>query len=110
MNDQIQEYFIKITDGVSHGNDSYTNHCMKIYDILVKMNRPEYVCLAGLFHSIYGTDTFKPTTVPYRTDIIKVIGEQAENLVFKYSRLLNREDCILNNIFNFEMENRFEYL
>ena len=45
---------------------------------------PEEVCLAGLFHSIYGTEGFQGLILglEQRADVAEIIGERAERCVF----------------------------
>ena len=38
----------------------FYDHCYGVYSFLKERALPEYVCLAGLYHSIYGTEYFKP--------------------------------------------------
>jgi hypothetical protein len=46
----------------------------------------EPVCLAGLFHSIYGTVHFRHQSWPLsdRATIVNVIGDEAENLAYLF--------------------------
>lgn len=55
-------------------------------------NRPE-VCVAGLFHSIYGTQSFHVQSVPLerRAEVAALIGTEAETWAFHFCVLNRRE-------------------
>ena len=56
-----------------------------MYNFLNKIGQPEHVCFAGLFHSIYGNDIFKIKTEEDRNTIKKLIGDEAEKLVWIFN-------------------------
>ena len=37
----------------------FLEHLSGVQDVLQSWNEPEYVCNAGLFHSVYGTELFQ---------------------------------------------------
>mgnify|MGYP003135779776 FL=1 len=90
---------------IPHGDKNFFNHCVNVYNILNNSKFEEYVCLAGMFHSIYGNDIFtesKKLNVS-RDDIKNIIGEKAESLVFKFNdlprdKLLQEQDQDIQNI------------
>jgi hypothetical protein len=74
-------------DKVKHGNTTLLNHLMGVRDILKEKDAPEYLQDAGLFHSVYGTDYFKPQVTQNRLIVRELIGEQAEMLVWYFCRM-----------------------
>lgn len=72
---------------VNHTGRSLGDHLLNTYEILVNMNAPESACIAGAFHSIYGTNVFKNRIVTYedRNNIQSLITPEAENLVYIFS-------------------------
>ena len=75
-------------DEVMH-NEKYTllNHLIGVNNILKKLNAPEYIQDAGLFHSVYGTTFFKPKMVQDRDEVKRLIGEEAEELAYLFCNL-----------------------
>tara|TARA_R100001126_G_scaffold51184_2_gene28883 strand:- start:440 stop:1225 length:786 start_codon:yes stop_codon:yes gene_type:complete len=61
------------------------------------MNCPKHVCLAGLYHSIYGNQYFKPQFAVKRSFIKKTIGVKAEALVHKFNNTENRDEYFLKH-------------
>ena len=53
------------------------NHCLGVFTFLYLANAPNFVCLAGLFHSIY---KYGYT----RIEVIDLIGKEAEELVYLF--------------------------
>ena len=70
----------------------------------------EEVCLAGLFHSIYGTEFFCPDLNISRDIVIGLIGEKAERLVHYFSEEKNLEYKIINNILDLDTETQIDLL
>jgi hypothetical protein len=62
-------------------------HLIGTFRLLKNWGCPKHLCLAGLFHSIYGTEVFKPTTVSLddRELIRYAIGNDAEQVAYLYS-------------------------
>jgi hypothetical protein len=65
---------------------------------LHRWGNPEHVCLAGLFHSIYGTRTFQTAVLgPEARGYVRgIIGERAESLVHIFARS-DRQRLLLEN-------------
>jgi SM-20-related protein len=78
---------------VTHSGRTLWDHLKGTYDILCKWGEPEHVCIAGLFHSIYGTEYFKHACVPIeeRPKIIALIGASAERLVYRFCTIPRKE-------------------
>lgn len=96
------EYFNDNFRGLDHGNSSYIEHCNKIYDILKQLNCEEYVCLAGLYHSVYGTESYQLPMAASRHKIKELIGDKAERLVSIFCSLRDRSNAIANNTLSFD--------
>lgn len=96
-------------DSTSHMNRNLLEHFQGTYQLLKKWGNSESVCLAGLFHAIYGTETFPNAlvTLEKRQEISSVIGEEAEKLVYYYS-ILTRKTFIgnLSECNNFHIKSR----
>ena len=75
----------KNIQNISHGNKTFFDHLVGVYNFLNKIGQPEHVCFAGLFHSIYGNDIFKIKTEEDRNTIKKLIGDEAEKLVWIFN-------------------------
>ena len=73
MNKEISNFLITYTKNINHSNGFFIEHLIGVYNILKEINQDEDVCLAGLFHSIYGTDSFKLDLNIKRDEIKKLI-------------------------------------
>src|SRR5262245_17544247 len=73
-------------DEKEHSHRSFRDHLKGTHDLLESWGNPIEVCLAGLFHSIYGTVIFKNQTVEIsnRSVIQNLIGEEAEELAYLF--------------------------
>ncbi len=75
-------------DSVGHSGRNLHTHLKGTHDLLEAWGAEDYLCLAGLFHSVYGTRTFRhqclEATAENRALIRKVIGEKAEFLVYAF--------------------------
>ncbi|MDJ0582177.1 DUF6817 domain-containing protein [Crocosphaera sp.] len=94
-------------DSIAHTKRSLLKHLQKTYFLLQKWGNPDYLCLAGLFHSIYGTQDFKelPMLLENRKKVRNVIGSQAEKLVYYF--------CIQDRrhfVSNFDKNQKFTIL
>jgi hypothetical protein len=71
-------------EGNEHAGKTYIAHVTKVFQDLKEWGCGEAVCLAGIFHSIYGTEKFKGFTLPVerRDEIRSLIGERAEQLAY----------------------------
>jgi uncharacterized protein (TIGR02466 family) len=97
MNKEISNFLITYTKNINHSNGFFIEHLIGVYNILKEINQDEDVCLAGLFHSIYGTDSFKLDLNIKRDEIKKLIGNYSEELVFDFCNQKNKETFYLNN-------------
>lgn len=87
--------FSELIKDIHHGNGLYFDHCMNVYSILNELGAPNDVCLAGLYHSIYGDEYFNPNVHVSRETVKTLIGNYAEELVFLFCSLSNRDENIL---------------
>jgi len=77
---------------VRHSGGTLLEHLMGTRAILEAWEQREAVCLAGLFHSVYGTESFRKTTIPadLRPRVQALIGDEAEALAWLFGVLENR--------------------
>src|SRR5215210_6397781 len=75
----------------AHLNGSLEEHLRGTYALLAEWENPRFVCVAGLYHAVYGTQPMKALGIPHneyspadRPKIRKVIGARAEALVYLY--------------------------
>jgi hypothetical protein len=56
------------------------------------------ILLAGLYHSIYGTEFFDYKNTDINRDVIKgLIGEYAESLAYEFCNMKNRMNTLMTN-------------
>jgi hypothetical protein len=75
----------------AHLNGDLESHLLGTYALLMEWGNPEYICDAGLYHAVYGTQPMKKLGIPHREyspsdrpRIREVIGEESERLVYLY--------------------------
>jgi hypothetical protein len=90
--DQLRQELNKMS---RHLDRHLFDHFIGTYRILKKWNSPEYVCLAGLAHALYGTESFRNISIPLnsRSHLREIIGEEAERLVYYYCVLKRQDFC-----------------
>ena len=91
------DYLKNITQGIKHSHSTLYEHCYNVYVLLKNMERSQDVCLAGLYHSIYGNEYFKPPIKVTRAKIRALIGKKAEALVYTYNNTKDRDNYYLKN-------------
>jgi hypothetical protein len=84
IDQKIKDFLLPRIRDIKHSGRTFYDHLKGTYDLLTQRHAPDYVCIAGLFHSIYGTNAFQRQSVllSERDKIIEVIGPQAERLAF----------------------------
>ena len=90
MQAEHQAYLLAQGAGTSaHSGRTLWAHLAGVHRILHIGKFSEYVCTAGLFHSVYGTQVFKKITVEKsrRAEVQQLIGEKAESLVIAFCEL-----------------------
>jgi len=72
-----------------HSGYTLWDHLAGVHRILQACGAADYVCAAGLFHSVYGTNAFKTVTVSTgrRSEVQNLIGRNAESLVWAFCNL-----------------------
>lgn len=96
MSDQLSrgvEFLIQLgADRIRHTDCTLLDHLVALHRDLAAWESPEEVCMAGLFHSIYGTQNFHHAsiTLDRRDEVRGLIGKRAENLVYLYRALDRR--------------------
>jgi hypothetical protein len=75
-----------LTRQIRHSGRDFHTHLKGTHDLLKAWGNPAEICHAGLFHSVYGTTSFKRKVVPLdRRDIVRaLIGPHAEFLVYVF--------------------------
>jgi len=70
----------------NHSDKSLADHLIGTYEILSEWEVENYIALAGLCHSVYGTESYTKNTVPLtdRSNVQSVIGIEAEKLVYYF--------------------------
>ena len=91
------DFITSITSDIEHSGISLASHLLGVYSFLRLAKAPEYVCLAGLFHSIYGTEFYDAGIKIDRTHVRNYIGKEAEVLVFLFCHLRDRDISILKS-------------
>jgi (p)ppGpp synthase/HD superfamily hydrolase len=84
------------TYNIDHSGASLFSHLYNTFFILKKMSCEADVCLAGLYHAVYGTKNFKNNSLFEREEVKKIIGEKSESLVFYFSEI-ETSDLLFNN-------------
>ena len=74
------------TDTNPHTGGVLLEHLRGTHDLLQEWGNDQAVCIGGLFHSIYGTQSYhtRSATLQDRQRIRAVIGERAERLAFLF--------------------------
>lgn len=78
------------THKVAHQDQTLLEHMIRVSDILQDMKAEEHVCLAGLFHGVYGTeglhnDDVEAIPEAKRTEVRAVVGPRIEQMIFNFS-------------------------
>ncbi len=83
---------------VPHSGRTLLDHLRGTYELLTQWGSNEATCVAGLFHSVYGTKTFAHSLLDHsqRGYVRSLIGAEAEQLVFLFS--ITDRDSFFENI------------
>jgi hypothetical protein len=84
LDEGIEAFLRKQTAGIKHSGRTFFEHLAGTHDLLQRHGAPDRVCLAGAFHSIYGTNIFHYQAMPFteRDQVAGLIGEEAERLAY----------------------------
>lgn len=96
------EFIRKRATGIRHSGGDFFDHLYQTFCLLKKYGCSESVCLAGLYHSIYGTEFFQSNIKVNESVVESLIGSYANKLV-KHFSVQNRDAAIMNNTFNLEV-------
>lgn len=92
------DFICKHTSYVDHSGRTFFEHLLGTMKRMEAENLSDELCLAGLYHSVYGTEFFQYKNEEITRDTVKgLIGEFAESLVYEFCTLKNRYDIIVNN-------------
>lgn len=85
-------------DGKKHSDKSLLHHLLGTRNLLAEWGARPALYDAGLFHSVYGTESFKVTSIPMskRETVREVIGDEAEHLAWLFSVM--RKQTLLGNL------------
>ena len=102
-------YLFKRVNTISHSGASFFGHLYNTFFILKNMGASEDTCLAGLYHSVYGTERFLYSTEITKEEVISMIGDKAEKLVYLFS-LEDRLDNSMQSKLELDRETRLSLL
>ena len=83
--DELMEFLAGLgTADVAHSGGDFLHHLRAVHDLLAAHGAERHVAVAGLFHSIYGTEGFQEFSLPLseRGRVRELIGEAAEHLAW----------------------------
>ena len=69
-----------------HGVQTLIEHLQGVAGLLTTYGARAALCDAGLFHSVYGTESYQGQTIPLelRPRVVELIGEEAERLAWLF--------------------------
>ena len=96
---------------VGHGQSSLVSHLLGTHELLQTWGSSKSLCLAGLCHSIYGTESFSktPVTLESRDFVRSLIGLDAEKLAYLFGA--HQKESLWENLSRsngFTLFDRFE--
>jgi hypothetical protein len=99
LDDKIEAFIRVQTESVGHSGRTLFEHLKGTHDLLQRRGAADYVCLAGLFHSIYGTNIFRHQALPIseRNRVKDLIGDRAELLAYIFCSC-NRPRALLEAV------------
>ena len=83
-----RDFLVTRAGNLPHSRESLVRHLEATSGLLRAWSSRKALCDAGLFHSVYGTDTFAKAIVAdaERTAVQDIIGAEAESLVWLFGR------------------------
>ncbi len=89
--------FLKFkTENIPHSGTTLFNHLYNTFMILKHHGCELKTCLAGLFHSIYGTEFYERIRLDDRNILREIIGLDAEDLVYRFCSIQDRDAELLS--------------
>lgn len=86
MHPRLREHLIELgTQHIRHSGRTFFEHLKGVHDLLRDWGSVEPLCLAGLYHSIYGNAAFAHKTMTERSELKLLIGDGAERLVHLFN-------------------------
>jgi len=82
---QLTDFLVQLgIEKIPHTDKSYLAHLIGVHQLMKSHGLDEHLCLAGLFHSIYGTEKFQgfKIAIDRRADLEQLIGPRAERLAY----------------------------
>jgi hypothetical protein len=109
--DPLQRLAALGADALPHVDGSLAAHLQGTHALLQSFGNRDALCLAGLYHAVYGTAGFRPSLVDVadRRYIADIIGTEAEELAYLYGacdrstfhpRIGGRDQCRFADRFN----------
>lgn len=94
-------------DRMPHSGRSLMDHLVGTYEILRSWDCGTPVCVAGMFHSIYGTNAFgiRCMDMRDRASVMRAVGEEAERFVHLFC-VSHRPDAFIEAIDRGELKCR----
>ncbi len=97
--------------GASHSARSLLNHLAGTRALLEAWELPQEVCDAGLYHAVYGTESYSKNLLPpdLRSEVRAVIGDAAEFLAHAFGAM--KKDSFYANLdreAEFGVKSRFD--
>ena len=83
------------TDKIPHQDSDLLSHSLRVSGMLWQYDRPMEEVIAGLFHSIYGTEFQMYQITVTRQEIQNLIGERSEYIANLFCTLEDRVNTIL---------------
>ena len=87
-------------DNVGHGESSLMQHLTAVEELLVDWGNRTALSDAGLFHSVYGTESFSGSILPLelRARVREIIGPEAEQLAYIFGAMEKGsfDHCVFN--------------
>ena len=85
------------TEDMPHSDRGLLDHLLGTRQLLVEWEARPALCDAGLFHSVYGTESYELKAIPLtmRNEVQQLIGDEAESLAWLFC-MIRRETLYQN--------------
>lgn len=98
--DEKEKFIFDLTKDHKHSGKDFFTHLKNTSNIIQSLfPEDQYLIDAGLYHSVYGTQSYYFKEKVTREQVKKLIGEKSESLVFVFCSLKNRVNKILEHKF-----------
>lgn len=95
---------------MGHGGRNLIMHLQGTEGLLLQWGACQDLCDAGLFHSVYGTESFGKNLIPstLRTQVQEMIGQKAERLAWLFGMLTKGSFyAMLDQKEDYQIQNRY---